>query len=141
VSEENVGRTRRALEAFNARDIEALLGYFDPRIEWRSTFASVGGGVYHGHDGIRQWLGDLRDAWGDEIRNEPEALFDLAEQTLVFSVLRGRGRQSGAEVAMAIAHVARWRDGLCVYYKAYAGRDEALRDLGVSRHELEPIAP
>jgi ketosteroid isomerase-like protein len=94
-----------------------------------------------GHDGIRQWLGDLQDAWGDEIRNEPEALFDLAEQTLVFSVLRGRGRQSGAEVIMPIAQVARWRDGLCVYYKAYADRDGALSDLGVSRQVLEPITP
>jgi hypothetical protein len=37
--------------------------------------------------------------------------------------------------------VCRWRDGLCVYGKQYAHREDALRDLGVSEDALEPIAP
>jgi ketosteroid isomerase-like protein len=140
MSEENVERARRVLEAFNARNIDAMLAYCDPRIEFQATFAAVGG-VYHGHDGVRRWHRDLEEAWGDGIRNETEAFFDLGEQTLAFSVMRGRGRQSGAEVVMPIAQVARWRDGCCVYYKAYADRDEALRDLGVSLDGLEATAP
>ena len=76
-----------------------------------------------------------------ELRAEPEAFFDLGEQTLMFAVLHGRGRQSGAEVAMPWAAVARWRDGLCVYLKVYAHREDALRDLGVSEEALEEVAP
>jgi hypothetical protein len=35
----------------------------------------------------------------------------------------------------------RWRNGLCVYAKAYAKREDALKELGISEDALEPIAP
>jgi ketosteroid isomerase-like protein len=142
MSESNVELHRRAIEAFNARDIEALIAYFDPSIEFHSTFAAVGGAVYHGHDGMRKYFRDQEDAWGGEILHvEPQAYFDIGGDTLAFFVMHGRGRRSGAEVAMPIAQVARWRDGLIVNLKAYAHREDALRDLGVSEDELESIAP
>jgi hypothetical protein len=50
-------------------------------------------------------------AW-EGLRAEPEAYFDLGEQTLAFYVLRARGRQSGLELALPIAALVRWRDGL-----------------------------
>jgi hypothetical protein len=51
-----------------------------------------------------------------------------------------------AAVGGAIYHghdgLRRWhRDGLCVYWKAYAHREDALRDLGVSKDALEAIDP
>jgi ketosteroid isomerase-like protein len=100
MSESNLELMRRSNAAYNARDIQAFIGYCDPSIEFHSMFAAVGGGVYHGHDGLRKWFPDLEEAWGNETRLEPEAYFDLGEQTLAFAVLRGRGRHSGAEVAM-----------------------------------------
>jgi hypothetical protein len=36
---------------------------------------------------------------------------------------------------------SRFRDGLIVYLKGYAHREDALRDLGVSEGALEPIDP
>jgi hypothetical protein len=78
---------------------------------------------------------------GGVIRVEPEAFFDLGEHTLFLYVLHGRGRHSGVEVAMPSALVARWRDGLIVYLKAYAHREDALSDLGVGEDALEPIDP
>jgi hypothetical protein len=44
-------------------------------------------------------------------------------------------------VAMPIALVARWHEGLAVNYRSYNHRGEALSDLGVSEDELEPIEP
>jgi ketosteroid isomerase-like protein len=141
MSERNVELNRRLTEAFNARDLDAMLALIDPSCEWHSAFAAVFGGGYRGRDGVRRWHRDLEESWGDKIRVEPEAYFDLGEHTLAFSVLHGRGQHSGAEVAMPAAHVIRWRDGLLVYFKAYGDREEALRDLGVSEDELEPIEP
>jgi ketosteroid isomerase-like protein len=142
MSAHNVGLHRRTTKAFNARDVEAYIACFDPSIEFHSTFAAVGGmTVYHGHDGVRRWHRELEEVWGDEIRLEPDAYFDLGEHTLVFYVIHGRGRQSGADVAMPAAAVVRWRDGLGVYIKGYAQREDALVDLGVSEDELEPIGP
>jgi ketosteroid isomerase-like protein len=137
--EGNVQLMRGAYEAYNTRDIEAFVAYFDPGIEFHSTF-SVVGGVYRGRDGMRTYMRDLTDAW-DEILVDPEAYFDLGEHTLIFILFHGRGRHSGAEVAMPLAQVARWRDGLLVHLKSYMQREDALRDLGVSEDELEPIEP
>jgi ketosteroid isomerase-like protein len=140
--EQNVELHRRTVEAFNARDVEAMIAYIDPSVAYHPVLAAVGGvTVYHGHDGLRSWFEDFEDVWGDEIRVEPEAYFALGEQTLMFYVLRGRGKQSGVEVTMKLAQVARWRDNLIVYSKVYTHRDEALMDLGVSEGALEPIAP
>ncbi len=104
-------------------------------------FAAVGGAVYQGHEGVRSWQQDLEESFGGEFRVEPEAFFDFGDRTLVFGVLRGRGGQSGAEVAMPAAGIATWRDGLCISHKAYARTGVALRELGVSEEVLEPIAP
>ena len=141
MSERNVELTRRVNEAFNARDIEAMIALCDPSIEFHSTFAAVGGAIYHGHDGMRRYQRDMVDAWGDEVRADPEAYFDLGEHTLGFLVFHGHGRHSGAEVAMPIALVTGWRDELLVYMKGYADRGDAMSDLGVSEDELEPIDP
>jgi ketosteroid isomerase-like protein len=141
MSERNVDLHRRNMDAYNARDIEAWIALADPQIEFHSTFAAVGGAVYHGHDGLRRYFRDIDNVWGAETRLEAEAFFDLGENTLVFQVLHGRGRNSGAQVAMPVALVVRWRNEMAVYMKGYARRLDALRDLGVSESELEPIAP
>ena len=141
MSERNVELLRRWFEALNARDIEAVIALCDPSGVLISTFAAVSGAVYHGHAGMRRYFGDLAEAWGDDLRLEPEAYFDLGEHTLAFSVGKGRGRHSGAEVTMAHAQVVKWREGLIVYIKGYAHREEALSDLGVSEDELEPLEP
>ena len=141
MSEQNVELHRRFVAAFNAGDPERFIALSDPQIEFHSVFAAVGGEIYHGHEGIRTWLSDFEDAWGGDIRLEPEAYFDLGEHTLAFQVLHGRGLQSGVEVAMATAHVVRWRDSLMVYLKVYVHREDALDEMGVSEGSLEPIAP
>jgi ketosteroid isomerase-like protein len=141
VTEQNVERHRRAVTAFNAGDTETFIAYCDSSVEWSSAFSVPGGAVYQGHDGLRRWLEDIDDAWGDEARLEPEAYFDLGEYTIAFHVLHGRGRRSGIQLSTPQAHVARWRDGLIVYFRAYLSREEALEDFGVSEDALEPIAP
>jgi ketosteroid isomerase-like protein len=141
VSEQSVELHRRIYQAFNARDVDALVALCHPSIVVQSAFGAVSGAVYHGHDGVRRWQADLEEAWGDQIRVEAKAYFDLGEQALAFDVLHGRGRQSGAEVVLPAAAVTRWRAGQCVSFKAYVRREEALRDLGVTESALKPIAP
>src|ERR1700694_725543 len=119
MSERNVELSRCVLDAYNARDIEAIIACCDPSIEFHAAWAAIAPTVYQGHEGMRRWHQDLQEAWGDEIRVEPEAIFDLGEHTLAFYVTHARGRHSGAGVAMPGANVMRWRDGLMVYVKAY----------------------
>src|SRR2546426_2362309 len=118
-----------------------MLALIDPDVEWQSAFAALSGATYRGHEGIREWHRDMQEAWGGQIRVEPEAYFDLGERTLTLAVVHGRGMGSKLEVAMPAAHVMRWRDGLIVYFKAYRQREEALEDLDIAVDELEPIQP
>jgi hypothetical protein len=141
VSEQNVELHRRVYRALNAADADALVAICDPSIEVRSVFASVGGAVYHGHEGLRRWQRDLAESWGGDFRVDTEAFFDVGERTLAFGSLHGRGGQSGVEVAMPATAVATWREGLCVSHQAYADREEALADLAVSEDALERIEP
>jgi ketosteroid isomerase-like protein len=140
MSQENVQSHHRIYAALNEGDVEALLTLCDGSVEIRSTFAAVGGATYHGHTGVEKWVRDLQEAWGGGFRVQAETYFDLGAETLVFGFLRGRGAQSGAEVAMPAYGVAKWRDGRCVYHRAYAEKDEALAQLGVREEGLKPIS-
>jgi ketosteroid isomerase-like protein len=135
----NIELLRGFGNALNAHDIEAVLAYCDPNIAFHSGIGAIHG-IYHGHDGVRRWHRDNREVWGEEIRAEPEAVFDLGEHTLTFYVARGRGQRSGVEVARPGAAVVRWRNGLITYIKSYRDREDALRYLGVTEDELEQIA-
>ena len=85
MSEQNVELHRRAVEAFHARNVDAFIACLDPTVEYHSAITVPGGAVYQGHDGIRKYFADFKDAWGDEFRVEPEAYFDLGEETLMFT--------------------------------------------------------
>jgi hypothetical protein len=138
---ENVELHRRFIEAFNARDVEAMISCCDPNVEYHSQFAAADGAVYHGHDGMRRWHRDLQEVWGKEIRAEPEAYAGRGERTAVFYVFHGLGQHSSAEVAMPGAQVVSWSDGRMVHVRGYMRREDALSALGVSEEELEPIDP
>jgi ketosteroid isomerase-like protein len=138
---QNVELLRHVVDAYNARDIEAFISHCDPGVELLAPFATLGGAAYHGHDGLRSWHRDVDEAWGQEIRVEPEAFFDLGDEVLIFYVLHARGKHSGVPVAMPLAVVSRWREGRIVYLRAYAHREDALSDVGVAEDALEPIAP
>jgi ketosteroid isomerase-like protein len=141
MSRRNVELTRRFVEVWNKRDIDAIIEFCAPDVEFHSMYAAIGGAVYRGHEELRNYQRDLEDAWGGAISMEPEAYFDLGKRTLTFQLVHARGRYSGVEAEMPIAVLCRWREGLIDYLKAYIHREDALRDLGVAEDELEPIAP
>jgi ketosteroid isomerase-like protein len=141
VPEQNVEVLRRAVDAFNARDIDRFLSYFHPDIKLHSAFSAIGGAEYHGHDGLRKLFRDFEQAWGDEIHVESKAYFDLGDRTISSYVIHGRGLHSGVDVDLPSALVAGWRDGLIAYLKAFAHREDAFAELGVAEDELDPIAP
>ena len=138
MSRENVELHRRAVEAFNTRDVEKIVRLCDPQIELHSAVTMS---AYHEHEGVRRWHRDLTEAFGEELWIEPEAYFDLGEHTITFHLLHGRGRHSGADVAERFAHAHRWHNGLTVWFKAYARQEHALADLGVSKDAAERIDP
>lgn len=57
---ETIGR--RFVEAFNRRDAAGLVELSDPAIEFCPTELVGSRRAYHGHDGLRQWVADLRES-------------------------------------------------------------------------------
>ena len=53
----------RFIDAYNRRDVDALLEELDPAVEWRPALPLLLGEatVYRGHEGARAWLRSLND--------------------------------------------------------------------------------
>src|SRR3954467_10371176 len=71
MSQENVDQLRKALDAFNRRDLDGLLESIDPAVEWSPPVELPGASTVRGHDGVRQSVADMLDAFGD-LRADPE---------------------------------------------------------------------
>ena len=101
MSEENVEAVKRAIEAANRRDIEAVLEEADPEVEWPHPgfHVALGGEatVYRGHAGVRKVLQDLYELF-DEVEILVSEIRDLGDRIVVVGALQGRGVESGADV-------------------------------------------
>jgi len=96
---------RRAVAAINVRDADALVALCHPDVEWWPALTlRVGGIPYRGHDGIRRYIADLRDAW-DEFDIEIQELRPIRDRVLALCDLRVRGRVSGASLEQQAAVV------------------------------------
>jgi ketosteroid isomerase-like protein len=125
----------RGYETFNAGEIEASLALFDPDIEWHTYIVpGPGGGVYHGHDGVRELWSEAKRVFGG-FKNIPERLFDAGDRVVAFIRIEGVGAKSGVAVQARIAHVHTLRDGKVIRVESFEDRDEALQAAGI---EPEP---
>ena len=134
MSEKNVEVFRRGADAYNRRDVDALLEELHPEIEWRPLLPVLLGGeaaVYRGHEGARQGIRELEEAFA-EIWAEPFEVRDLGERVLAIGHLRGRGKESGVETESAIAWLVDFAHGKVVRIREYVDPDEALEAAGLS---------
>jgi ketosteroid isomerase-like protein len=133
MSEKNVEAFKRGADAYNRRDVEALLAELHPQIEWRPLLPVLLGGeaaVYTGHEGARQGIRELEEAF-TELRAEPLEFQDLGERVLAIGRLHGRGKESGVETESPIAWLVDFADGKVVRIREYVDPDEALEVAGL----------
>jgi ketosteroid isomerase-like protein len=122
---------RRAIEAFNRRDLDALLALMDADVEFAPFERAVeGGGAYRGHTGVRSWWGDALEAFPD-FRLDIEESRDLGDVTLVHGRLGGQGAASGASFERTVWHAVKWRDGKQVWWRAFESEAKALEAVGL----------
>ena len=129
MSDENVETFKRGIDAYNRRDVEALVHELHPRAEWRPLLPVLLGGeavLYKGHEGARQGIRELEEAFS-ELRAEPVEFHDLGERVVTIGQLHGRGRESGIETESPIAWLADFEDGKVVRIREYLDPDEALQ--------------
>jgi ketosteroid isomerase-like protein len=127
--EQMISALRGAYAAFNRGDIDATLQPLDAQIEWSEPAEFPGGGSYHGHDGVKRYLTQSRDAWA-EASSEPEEFIVAGNRIVVFvhARVRARGRSEWQDARLADVYTV--RDGKAVQMRAFADRQEALRWVG-----------
>jgi uncharacterized protein len=133
MSQANVEMTKRGLEAYNRRDVEALLEDLDPEVEWHPALPKLLGGeatVYRGHEGVREFFRDTDDVL-DEIDVEYSEIRDLGDRVFVIGRFRARGKASGAETESPIATVSDIRNGKVIRIQTYLDPKEALEAAGL----------
>jgi ketosteroid isomerase-like protein len=133
MSRANVEAFRRGLEAGNRGDVETLLKELDPEVEWHSALHAFLGGeatVFRGHDGVREMLRDLNEAFG-EIHIEISEIRDLGDRLVAIGHIRTLGKASGAETETPLALVTEIKNGKTISIRGYLDHAEALEAVGL----------
>ncbi|MGZ5320893.1 MAG: nuclear transport factor 2 family protein [Solirubrobacterales bacterium] len=130
MSQENVELTRRAFQAFNDRDLDAVLACLHDEVEAFPRLAAVEGG-YRGHDGVRRWWAQLLRTFPD-FHVEILEVRDLGGFMVVAALrLRGHGAESDTPIDAAVWHVNQFRDGKVIRWRVYTSESEALKAAGL----------
>ena len=132
MSQENVEQYYRVMDAFNRRDLDAVLPLFDPDVAFAPrSVALEGGRPYRGHDGVRSWWESTFAAFSDYVA-EIEEVRDLGDMTLSRLRFRGRGMESDAPIDEVQWHVVEWRHGSVARLRTLRSESEALEAAGLS---------
>ena len=135
MSQENVEVVRRIYEAVARRDKATILSLYDAGVEVDfspGTLADhIGGTSWSGHDGLRAFDRELREAFKD-FETKCAELIDAGEHVVTVSQYRGRGRSSGVEIDGPFQFgVWSVRGGKVTRVAWYSTRSEALEAVGL----------
>ena len=130
MSQENVDRFLKSLEAFNRGDIEGWLEGFHPDAVFEPQIAALEGD-YSGVDELRRSFGDIADSWEVFEVRCPDVR-DLGDRVLALGTFRTIGRGSGVEQEIPAAFLMTYRDGLCTHFEDYGKWGQALEAVGLS---------
>jgi ketosteroid isomerase-like protein len=131
MSQENIDVVRRMLDAFNRGDVDAVIAAFHegcevsepPEMPDRPALG------FHGHDGIREWMTNLREVAGVEFR--PRSFTTSGDVIVTELASRGQGQASGVPVEWTTFAVLRVREGKIARAQGFLSRDEALKAAGL----------
>jgi ketosteroid isomerase-like protein len=127
---------RLASEAYNRRDLDAVLIGCDPDLEYLPGRNWVESGLvepcYRGLAGYREYVAATSEVWGGENYIKPTEVIDLGDRFLLLATVPMRAQGSGVELTEAFAYVATVEDGMVVRLQEYYDHAEALESVGLS---------
>jgi uncharacterized protein len=128
MSRKNVDLVLTGYEAWDRGDIETAFAPIDEDFEFYEDPQYPEQGVYRGRDAFRGYFERFREEW-DDYRVNAEEVRDSGDKVLVFTRQSARGKASGVQIDLRIAHLWTIRDGKAVRMRAYFDREEALKAL------------
>src|ERR1700730_12719112 len=132
MSQTNVEIAKRFVDAFNRRDLDALMDTATPDIAFFPALAgTIDDNSFQGRAGMKAYFLDVESAW-EEFRLIYDEYRDLGDRVLALGRLEGRGRGSRAAVDAPQGGIADIRDGKISCVRSYLDHGEALRAVGLS---------
>jgi ketosteroid isomerase-like protein len=130
MSRENVEVVRRAIDAFNRHDLDAVSRYFYPqvKVDW-SRSRGLEAGVYHGEQAAQDFWVTFYGAF-DEVTFTPLEFIECGDHVVVPNSTLLCGRY-GIEVVARSAPVVTVRSGRIVEWTLYQEKTEALEAVGL----------
>jgi ketosteroid isomerase-like protein len=138
MSQENVESFKRGLEAYNRRDLDALMETLDPDVEWHPALAVLLGGertVFRGHQGVRESIQEEDEALA-VYQFEVSEIRDLGNRVLAIGRIYARGKESGVEIdsvfcALTESKGTKGKDTRAISLRTYFDLNEALEAAGL----------
>ena len=133
MSQENVETFKRAVDAYNGRDLDALLKELDPEVEWRSAILMPLGRearVHRGHEGVREGVQVVYETLA-EFQVTYSEVRDLSDRIVGIGRVRMRNRQGGGETEAPLISVIDVKNGKGIRVWNYLDPEEAPRAAGM----------
>jgi len=134
MKEEDLEAFRRAAEAYNRRDVQAVLEVADPDVVWHDALQVMLGGqatTVRGHEGVRGLMRDHTEAFA-ELETEFSDVRDLGDRLVATGVLRARGRESGVKIESPFSAIVAFRNGKAVQVRTFLDPEEAFQAAGLT---------
>ncbi len=132
MSQENVELVKRSIQAYNARDLDALRALSHPDVEYHGLADWPDRPlVFRGHEGIERFVTQTDDDF-DEFRQEPQEFIDAGDRVVIVFEITAIGKQSRAPVRFTDAFVTTISDGLIARVQVCGTREKALEVAGLS---------
>ncbi len=132
--DEDVALIERAYRLWEAGDFDGLLALCVEDVEWiPPTYMVEISGPQTGKGALRAGIASYFESF-EKFWPEPEEILEGAEPGtyLVLVTTHAKGRGSGAEVTIEVAHLISIRDGRVVRFHVVTDRDEARRIAGIA---------
>jgi ketosteroid isomerase-like protein len=127
--------TRLMVEAYNRRDLDAVVIVYRPDMEYYPYREFVEAGlaepVYRGAAGYRAYIEATYDVWGTEVRLYPTELIDLGDRIVLLADMPMRAQASGVALAQTYAGVSTLKHGRVIRNDDYLTHAEALEAVGL----------
>jgi ketosteroid isomerase-like protein len=127
--------TLLGLEAYNRRDLEAVVIGWHPDFEYCPGREWVKAGLaepsYRGLAGYRRYVAATAEVWGRENTLKPVELIDLGKRVVILADGQMQAQASGVPLAGAFAVVATLEEGRFISLQEYYDHAEALEAAGL----------
>jgi ketosteroid isomerase-like protein len=129
MSQENVDKSLDYIAAYNRRDFDAAIQWFDPDVEWVLPELQSADSCQGPRAIIRFWNG--LDETFNELRLDPQETIDAGDRVAVRLLYHALGKGSGVEIDGELYHqVTTFRDGVMVRIQYFETWPEAVEAAG-----------